>query len=323
MHQRSGLLAMLAVSLLVSTGSARGQCFTEFRGPPGSSPEDITAGRDANLWFTEFDSGSIARILPSAPNTITEFNVSAADIRPAGIAARPDGNLWFVEITGNQVGRITATSPNTITEFPIPTVNSSPQDIVAGPDGNLWSTEGRGKIGRITPGSPNTITEFAIPSGQGAGGITVGPDGNIWFTETFVAGNEGGDQIGRITPGSPNTITEFPIPTAHGSPRGITTGPDGNLWFMRSPATASDASRRASRTPSRRFPSPRRIPGRSGSSLDPTAISGSPRRASPAGWDVSRQMAPTRSRNSPSPAVRSRAGPTETCGSPSSSPSGA
>src|SRR4029450_676294 len=175
MHQRSGRLALLPVSLLVSTGSARGQCFTEFRGPPGGSPEDITTGPDANLWFTEFDSGSIARILPAAPNPITEFNVSPADIRPAGIAAGPDGNLWFVEITGNQVGRITATSPNTITEFPIPTVDSAPQDIVAGPDGNLWFTEGRGKIGRITPGSPNTITEFAIPRGQRAVGSTRGP----------------------------------------------------------------------------------------------------------------------------------------------------
>src|SRR5262245_18076247 len=148
MHQRSRLLAMLAVSLLVSTGFARAQCFTEFRGAPGSSPADITAGPDANLWFTEFDSGSIARILPSAPNTITEFNVSPADIRPASIAAGPDGNLWFVEISGNPIGRITATSSNTITDFPVPTVGSVPQDIVAGPDGNLWFTEGTGKIGR-------------------------------------------------------------------------------------------------------------------------------------------------------------------------------
>ena len=228
MNRRGALPAMLAVTLLVATGSARGQCFTEFRASPGSGPADITAGPDGNLWFTEFDSGSLARILPFAPNTITEFNLSHADIRPAGIASGPDGNVWFVEITGNQVGRI---SPASITEFSIPTAGSAPQDIVAGPDGNLWFTEAIGKIGRITPGSPNTITEFPIPSGQGPRGITVGPDGNIWFAEGFAGGDEFGDKIGRITPGSPNTITEFPIPTAHGSPAGITTGPDGNLWF--------------------------------------------------------------------------------------------
>ncbi len=230
MNPRSPFLVAL-VTLLVAAGTARGQCFTEFRASPLSFPGGITTGPDANLWFTESDPGNVARILPLAPNTITEFPVSSADIRPDGITAGPDGNLWFVEITGNQVGRITPSSPNTITEFPIPTALSRPQDIVAGPDGNLWFTEGSGKIGRITPDSLNTITEFPIPSGQGARGITVGPDGNIWFAESFVAGNEGGDKIGRITPGSPNTITEFTIPTPHGSPSGITTGPDGNLWF--------------------------------------------------------------------------------------------
>ena len=230
MNRRGAFLVVLGVTLLVAA-TARGQCFTEFRASPFSFPEGITTGPDANLWFTEFDPGNIGRILPAAPNTITEFPVSSADIRPAGITAGPDGNLWFVEITGNQVGRITPASPNTITEFPLPTADSDPQDIVAGPDGNLWFTEGRGAIGRITPGSPNTITEFPIPSAQGARGITVGPDGNIWFAESFVGGNEGGDKIGRITPGSPNTVTEFTIPTAHGSPSGITTGPDGNLWF--------------------------------------------------------------------------------------------
>src|SRR6516162_11457125 len=157
MNSRGARLAVLAVTLLVATSSARGQCFTEFRASPGSGPADITAGPDGNLWFTEFDSGSLARILPFAPNTITEFNISHADIRPAGIASGPDGNVWFVEITGNRVGRI---SPASITEFPLPTASSAPQDIVAGPDGNLWFTEAIGKIGRITPGSPNTITEF-------------------------------------------------------------------------------------------------------------------------------------------------------------------
>jgi len=122
MNPRGALLAVLAVTLLVATGSARGQCFTKFRASPGSGPADITVGPDGNLWFTEFDSGSLARILPFAPNTITEFNISHADIRPAGIASGPDGNVWFVEITGNQVGRI---SPASITEFPIPTAGSA------------------------------------------------------------------------------------------------------------------------------------------------------------------------------------------------------
>lgn len=227
---RAASVASFAL-LLAIADAAHGQCITEFLASPFSYPGGITTGSDGNLWFTEFDPGSIGRILPATPYTITEFNVSMADIRPAGITSGPDGNLWFVEITGNNVGRITPGSPNTITRFPIPTADSDPQNIVTGPDGNLWFTEAIGKIGRITPNSPNTITEFPIPSGQGPSGITVGPDGNLWFATAYIAGNENGDKIGRITPGSPNTITEFTIPTANGAPGAITTGPDGNLWF--------------------------------------------------------------------------------------------
>jgi streptogramin lyase len=226
-----GATACIVIALLAATGSARGQCVTEFTLPPGSDPAHLTAGPDGNVWFTEFAPGNVARMLVSSPNTLTEFNVSPADIRPDGIAAGPDGNLWFVEVLGNNVGRIQPLAPNTITRFPIPTASSKPQDIVSGPDGNLWFTQGDGQVGRILAAGPNTITEFTVPSGLGASGITVGPDSNLWFAETFVAGNEGGDKIGRITPAAPNTVTEFTIPTAGGSPDDIATGPDGNLWF--------------------------------------------------------------------------------------------
>jgi streptogramin lyase len=223
---------LVVVAALTAAATADGQCVTEFAPSALSFPSNITAGPDGNMWFSEFDPGNIGRILVAAPNTITEFNVSMADIRPAGITAGPDGNLWFVEITGNNVGRIAPASPNTITEFPIPTADSDPQDIVTGPDGNLWFTQGDGQIGRIIPGSPNTITEFNVPSGFGSNGIAAGPDGNLWFADTFnTMGNEGGDKVGRILPNPPHTITEFTIPTAFGSPADITTGPDGNLWF--------------------------------------------------------------------------------------------
>lgn len=230
MHVRSSALATLALTSILAAGSARAQCFTEFRVSPSTYPSGIASGPDGNVWFTEFGVGSVGDIMPAAPNAFSEFNVSTGDIRPAGIAAGPDGNLWFVEITGNKIGRILPMSPNTITEFPLPTANAKPQDIVAAPDGKLWFTEGIGKVGFIDPNSPNAITEIAVPSGQGAGGIAVGPDGNVWFAETFVSGNDNGDKVARV--GLPShVITEFTIPTANCAPGDITSGPDGNLWF--------------------------------------------------------------------------------------------
>ena len=87
MNPRGALLAVLAMALLASIGSAHGQCFTEFRVSPGSYPGGITAGPDGNLWFTEFNPGNIARILPLAPNTFTEFNVSPAELAGSLTAA--------------------------------------------------------------------------------------------------------------------------------------------------------------------------------------------------------------------------------------------
>jgi streptogramin lyase len=93
-NPRGARLAVLAVTLLVATGSARGQCFTEFRASSGSGPADITAGPDGNLWFTENGSpNAMGRISPDSSNTITEFSIPSADITKG-----PDGNLRFTQI---------------------------------------------------------------------------------------------------------------------------------------------------------------------------------------------------------------------------------
>ncbi len=148
---------------------------TEFAVPnadglPDSSPWDITAGPDGNLWFTEIYGHQIERITPSG--TITEFALPSANSGPWDITAGPDGNLWFTDCVGRgdcrgggRIGRITPSG--TITEFAVPTVAAWPESITPGPDGNLWFTEcvfdSKGncidsKIGRITPSG--NITEF-------------------------------------------------------------------------------------------------------------------------------------------------------------------
>jgi virginiamycin B lyase len=195
--------------------------FNEFPIPTADSgPNEITAGPDGNLWFTE-GAGRIGRITPAG--VITELTIPTADGDPFGITPGPDGNLWFTETMGNRIGRITPAG--VITEFAIPTANSGPSRITTGPDGNLWFTESTAnQIGRIT--TAGVVTgEFLIPSAVAEPiGITPGPDGALWFTES---GNS--DAIGRITtsgtfsPTAPFSVSNGPI--------GITTGPDGNLWF--------------------------------------------------------------------------------------------
>lgn len=197
---------------------------TEFPTPTANSqPNDIVAGPDGNLWFTERDAAAnrIGRITPAG--VITEFSLSSTG-SPGFITAGPDGNLWFTKSNNNNIFRMT-TEGNVTGTFPIPTAGSAPAGITTGPDGNIWFTGFfSNKIGRVTPAG--SITEFTLPTASSSPrDIAAGPDGNVWFTETASAVN----RIGRITPSG--AITDFPIPTASAGLDSITTGPDGNLWF--------------------------------------------------------------------------------------------
>jgi virginiamycin B lyase len=212
-------------ALIVAVGhpaQPNAQTAVEYEVPTaGANPQQIAAGADGALWFTEFGGNAIGRITTSG--TITEFPLPTGDSEPNGIAAGPDGALWFTELAGNRIGRI-ATS-GTIAEFPIPTAASSPFGIALGPDGALWFTEFVGKIGRIT--ASGSITEYPTPTTNSApGGIAAGSDGALWFTEA------GANKIGRVT--TTGSITEFPLPTPSSlfvSAGDITAGPDGALWF--------------------------------------------------------------------------------------------
>ncbi|MDP9023957.1 MAG: hypothetical protein M3N13_01100 [Candidatus Eremiobacteraeota bacterium] len=197
-------------------GKASTGTFAEFKVPAGSLIQDITAGPDGNLWFTE-ESAKLGRVTPSG--TVTEFPLPSPLSTLRGITAGADGNLWFADQGSNKIGRITP--GGVVTEFSLLTANSAPNGIAAGSDGNLWFTEfSANNIGRITPSG--VVTEFPIPSiNTQPVVITAGPDGNLWFTENRTRA------IGRITPAG--TITEFPVPQNLNT--GLTTGPDGNLWF--------------------------------------------------------------------------------------------
>ncbi len=233
------ILGCAAAALFLSHGAQAG-----LRSIPiptrDSQPISIVQGADGNLWFTQQDASSVARVdvvdgliteFPtptlSFPNAITLgpdgnvwFSEGAAGqiafITPAGvikeiffsnsgvgggIATGSDGNIWFTDLTGNSVWRFELATKS-LTSFPVPTANAFPGDITLGADGNLWFVEGGvGKIGRITPSG--VITEF----GNGLGlpySIALGPDGNVWFTLRFSA------QLGSITPAG--VITFYPIP---------------------------------------------------------------------------------------------------------------
>ena len=201
--------------------------------------EQIVAGPDGALWFTEFpnQAGKIARI--TTAGQLTEYSLPAQSMVPIGITAGPDGALWFTEYnflvtsqSGEEnptIGRIT--TGGVITEYPLgPATGGAlrgPRGITVGPDGALWFVQVySGSIGRITVNG--VFSEYPLPAifnqpgiAFGSGAITKGPDNALWFTV--------GDNVGRIT--TAGAITRYPLSTSYSLPGGITTGPDGALWF--------------------------------------------------------------------------------------------
>jgi len=78
------------------TSTAPAGVITEFSIPTSkSTPGEIIAGTDGNLWFNENSGNKIGRI--STNGTITQFAIPTPNSVPRGITIGTDGNLWFTQ----------------------------------------------------------------------------------------------------------------------------------------------------------------------------------------------------------------------------------
>jgi uncharacterized repeat protein (TIGR01451 family) len=186
----------------------------------GSEPSSITAGPDANLWFTEDGANNIGQINPTS-DAIAEFPIPkttsvgvGSTTHPVEITLGPDGNLWFTEAFG-EIGQINPTT-HAIEVILVTTNQASPQGITAGPDGNLWFTEPIGAIGEINP-TTLAVASFPVPTSGGAPQeIAAGPDGNLWFAE------QGGGKIGQVVLKAPATAPDLAL--SGNAPTSVTLG---------------------------------------------------------------------------------------------------
>jgi streptogramin lyase len=69
-------------------------------------PDQIAAGPDGALWFTEQNGDRIGRI--TTAGRLTETAVPTPGSFASGIAAGPDGGMWFTEQGTDKIGRVTA-----------------------------------------------------------------------------------------------------------------------------------------------------------------------------------------------------------------------
>ena len=209
------LFAFVALAVAVPSAGAAVGDLKEYTGPIDVSTawlQDIAAGPNGNLWFTERGNGRIGKLDPRT-GAITEY--AAGCTWPSNIALGSDGNLWYTCSDGGLVGRITPLGGATT----FATQAAAPGDILSGPDGNLWFTDfgADGKLIKLaTDGS--VLARYSI--GDGANGLTTGGDGHIWVS----LDNE--RNVARVTTGG--VVTKFATP---GQPYALTTGPFGNVWI--------------------------------------------------------------------------------------------
>jgi streptogramin lyase len=131
-----------------------------------TQPEDISAGLDGNLWFTETRVRKIGKISPAGQ--VTQYTLPAEGGAPTGIAPGQDGNVWFTENSA-LVGRITPTGE--VTRLLTPTAESEPFDLAPGPAGSLFVTEQKtGKVAVVASGGPAAVAQAPAITGAGVAG---------------------------------------------------------------------------------------------------------------------------------------------------------
>jgi streptogramin lyase len=201
---------------------------------PDSEPFGITAGRDGNLWFTEFSGNQIGRLatpglVAAATTTTLSSTAPSAEVGRAVTltatvtsgAATPGGVVTFFEGT-TVLGSATVDSAGHAALPVSLAVGAHTLTASYAATAAFAASTSAAFTEMIVPAA--VISDFPIPSANSLPtGITRGPDGNLWFTES--------NAIGRITP--TGVITEFTTGLSAGSvPGEITAGPDGNLWFI-------------------------------------------------------------------------------------------
>jgi hypothetical protein len=169
----------------------------------GSTPEEIVAGPDGNLWVTLSSRHGVARVTPAG--AVTEFLLPSAAGNPTGITVGPDGALWVSLAQYPGVARVGL--DGVVGEVPVPGVGPrGATGIAVGPDGALWlAYPDANRIGRLTVALG--YSEVALRR-RGAKPLKiVGAPSGVWFTEN------GRDRIGRVTPAATPTgfgpIREF------------------------------------------------------------------------------------------------------------------
>ncbi|MBI1828477.1 MAG: lyase [Thaumarchaeota archaeon] len=211
---------------------------TEFKIPTVcTQPLGITTDSSGNIWFTESNTGKIAKFNPSTKN-FTEYTnplwQSHEKSMMWGIGHAPDGNIWYTDSGHNLIWKFSPTdkkyanfnyptTPGQSEAFPQMIVINGKEILVNDFVGRKITSFNVDQVGSTidystihSPGNYNFTSDMAVDS-----------NGKIWYTVWIY--QQGGNLV-RYDPQTDNK-TQFTIPPGILAPNGISVEKDGKIWI--------------------------------------------------------------------------------------------
>ena len=189
----------------------------------------IAFGPDGNLYFTEWLSGDVMRLLSSGTTEV----ISTGLDNPDDLAFNAAGELLVSEWATQRIVRVDVSTGNVTGFAAAPSGPGDPLHLALESDGDLWA-HGNGTLlqfdstGAMIPFTLNDSDPSAVFAVGGVGGIAFDDQGNLWVGASPHA------KITRIeptVPGGPITDTATITLVVPGfNPRGIAVGPTGDIY---------------------------------------------------------------------------------------------
>ncbi|HTT94138.1 MAG TPA: hypothetical protein VMF55_05660 [Solirubrobacterales bacterium] len=233
-------MAVAIVATLAFAGTAQAVTITEFEANPdnfSSTPGNIAAGADGNLWWTEGGAEiGLGRMSPTGER----LPIIHTEKLPVDLATAPSG--WVSWVATDGYGR---RSPSGFVSNELGEAASFHGGaITLTPTGQIRFGGRGGSSVTVLCGTPNPDSDHlegdfskypcaGIKNGNLATGIAASSAGTLW---TSVGGS---DAVFIDSVASPEFATRVDLPTAS-RPAGIAVGPEGNAWVAMWEAGAID-----------------------------------------------------------------------------------
>jgi len=219
-----------------SSDAKTNQYITEFEIPtPCSQPLSIISDAEGKIWFTQTNTGKVAKFDPES-KLFTEYHNDQWSLNSAsmmwGIAYTEDNEIWFTDEKNESLWKF-STSEEKYSKFQIPakTKKSFPQKIGLYNDNFVINDFTGSQIvilnhEKLDEGKFTNAT-ISIPEGFFTSQAVIDDKGNMWF----VMWKYQKESILVKTNSITQEVEQYTLPDSIQAPNGVSVGSLGNIWI--------------------------------------------------------------------------------------------